>query len=274
MRTSLYILNAFRCYFSVGLCIAPHDSPPPAGQRAQCMHDALDDGTVACACRQCGSRTQQTRKNPILSAVNPILSAVNLSVGDANNLVGTLGKVVPSPIVYSKCVKSTESSTQLLRNLNNFEATFDLMNIHEIPYMENYRIIELRRLGRFSMWISKYFSNLDAYVGGGPWTPPPKKNLWSGLIFTNSRNFIPRRSFSRSHRLNSFQATFSYLRTQRNVRQKCTGRNWQPRPGQSNLVQCDFFVSPCTRAIWGANGSYQIFSNGMELDLLVILIRE
>jgi hypothetical protein len=38
-------------------------------------------------CRQCGSRTQQTRKNPILSAVN-------LSVGDANNL-GTLGKVAP-----------------------------------------------------------------------------------------------------------------------------------------------------------------------------------
>jgi hypothetical protein len=34
-----------------------------------------------------GSRTQQTRKNPILSVVN-------LAVGDANN-PGTLGKVAP-----------------------------------------------------------------------------------------------------------------------------------------------------------------------------------
>jgi hypothetical protein len=45
---------------------------------------AYDDGGNAW---QGGSRTQQTRKNPILSAVN--LSV--MSVGDANN-PGTLGK--------------------------------------------------------------------------------------------------------------------------------------------------------------------------------------
>jgi hypothetical protein len=61
--------------------------------------------TFVLLCCDLGSRTQQTHKNPILSAVN-------LSVGDANNL----GKVAPSPIVYRKCVKSTEPSTQLDRS--------------------------------------------------------------------------------------------------------------------------------------------------------------
>jgi hypothetical protein len=81
--------------------------------------------------------------------------------------------------------------------------------------------------------------------GGGPRTP---QNLWSGLIFTNSRwNFIPVLFPDRApSELIPFHATL-YLRTQRNVRRKCTGRNWQSRPGQSNLVKCDFFVSPCRR---------------------------
>jgi hypothetical protein len=57
------------------------------------------------------------------------------------------------------------------------------------------------------------------------------------------------------------------------------GENSQGETG--NLVQAGLLSSnatfsylragaKCTRTIWGANGSYQIFSNGMELDLFVV----
>jgi hypothetical protein len=129
MRTSLNISAIFQC-----VCASRATPTTTRLNQPASAHSASACMWWWCNTWQGGSRTQQTRKNPILSAVN-------LSVGDAKN-PGTLGKVAPSPIVYRKCVKSTEICNQVgrLRNLN-VDATFDLCwRDHWIPDMENDRM--------------------------------------------------------------------------------------------------------------------------------------